>query len=112
MLRHMTRDTHYYQVQHEKSAILVEIGLLSNAYETLKQENRTLQAQYYIAIEEKEEALKHLRSVLENESRDQTVKASDFFEEENDKLRLELWVVQGCEYVMWTNKRTLLAQDS
>ncbi|KAG8973828.1 hypothetical protein FRC05_008248 [Tulasnella sp. 425] len=86
----MTEDDHYYQIQSERSRILVEKEALDKAYQHILNEHRTLQTNFDDLSAEKDELTSNLREVRQQVADQQSNRSDAYFKAEIDRLRAEL----------------------
>ena len=84
------RDDHYYQIQSERSQILLEKDTLNQVYQALLEEHRTLQTNFDDLVLEKDDALSRLHDVQRNADSQRNDKADIMMRAEIDRLRTEL----------------------
>jgi protein HOOK3 len=87
----LSRDDHYYQLQHDRSRVYSEKETLEKVYQALLEEHRQLQTNFDDLGSEKEEAQARVRELTrEAEGRRNDNKADVMMRAEIDRLRAEL----------------------
>ena len=90
MLRPLSRDDHYYQIQSERSQIFTEKENLEKSYQTLLEEHKRMQAQQEDIISERDEALSQVRNMRHEVDGRRSEKADVHLRAELDRVRAEL----------------------
>ncbi|KAH7906479.1 HOOK-domain-containing protein [Hygrophoropsis aurantiaca] len=86
----MTEDDHYYQIQSERSQILMEKETVEKVYQALIEEHRTLQSNFDDVVSEKDDALNRLREAKRDIDNRRNDNANIMMKAEIDRLRGEL----------------------